>query len=435
MNFVIDVHTHLFNADDIPVRGFIKSRNIPDWIAKLLDRLIQKNTPEDRSVSTVGEDRELTDEEIHFLMREIIEEDEELKVLFKTEMECSLATDRLPGMDQIALAYRYIRWLDLIMKNRQTILERMKKTFNSVQLFTPLMMDMEFWLSDPVPTPMHKQILIYEKMIKRSNGLIHPFVPFDPERERVHHGTEQSSLVLIKDAIENRGFIGVKVYPPMGYRPTGNEALSDRFSHGKEYDEFFDAMFEYCSAKQIPITTHCTNGGAEAYKGSGVNADPSLWEPILEKYPDLVVNFAHFGGDDEFVRDKQTSWTFKIAEFMQKYENVYADTGHHNLVFDRKIRRKFFNQLLELVKKFPKVTERFMYGSDFHMIVRAEDNKKFMKRYLDAYSDHFNEGNTTLFMSGNARRFLGLLPGGENRNRLYQFYTRNELELPGWWHF
>jgi len=432
MSLVIDAHCHLFNADDIPIKGFIDSR-APSWIAKILDRWIQKHTPEDKSMMTEDEEKELTREQIHFMLHQILEEDEKLNQMFKAEMAKSTKEDAIPVLDQIELIYRYIRWLDLLMKNRPVIMQKMFDTYPEVHLFTPLMMDMEYWLDDPVVYTMRKRIEFFEKMIKLSKGLIHPFVPFDPKREFKNKGTDESAMSLIKDAIDNRGFIGVKVYPPMGYRPTGNTEIANKLSNAEAYDEYFDELFTYCEDNEIPITTHCTNGGAQAYEKSGEHANPEFWEPALQGHPGLIVNFAHFGGDDEFVNDKEESWTWKIGELMQHYDNVYADTGHHSIVFDKRLRKKFFQQLQHLLNAFPKVKDRLMYGSDYHMIVRAEDNKMFYKRYLDAYSDHFNEAETNQFIGGDAIEFLRLRPGDQNRNRLYQFYTRNEIECPVWW--
>jgi hypothetical protein len=76
---------------------------------------------------------------------------------------------------------------------------------------------------------------------------------------------------------------------------------------------------------------------------------------------------------------------------------------------------------------------RLMFGTDRHMIVRAEDYKKFFKRYLNAYSNHYSEPETNHFVGGNAIHFLGLQPGGKAREHLYQYYTNNELNIPAWW--
>ena len=36
------------------------------------------------------------------------------------------------------------------------------------------------------------------------------------------------------------------------------------------------------------------------------------------------------------------------------------------------------------------------------------------------------------FMGGNSMEFLGLLPGGKNRDRLEKFYEKHGMEPPKW---
>jgi hypothetical protein len=50
-------------------------------------------------------------------------------------------------------------------------------------------------------------------------------------------------LDIIKDAVKERGFLGIKVYPPMGFRPIGNAELDNlRDNAGKEIDGFPGVM-------------------------------------------------------------------------------------------------------------------------------------------------------------------------------------------------
>ena len=432
MKFIIDVHCHTFNACDIPVKGFVDSR-APKFIAVILDKIFQGIAPEDKLIHDEHEMEDLSDEEIHFILRKILEENDSIRAIYKHEMMGSLDEDALLGLDKIGALRRYIKWAKLLTKSRDTITNKLLKTYPEVHLFTPLMMDMEHWFNDSVKTLIPDQVRLFEKLVKKNNGKIHPFIAFDPKREWLDPGGPNGSMALIQDAVINRGFIGVKVYPPMGYRPAGNINISPAIEHAADYDRLFDLLFDFCEKNEIPITTHCTNGGAEAKKGSGIHADPEFWKPVLEKHNKLYVNFAHFGGDKDLVTHKENSWAYKIAGLMDQYDNVYADTGHHSICFDDKLRDAFFIQLKQLYKIFPKAKKRLMFGTDSHMIVRTKDYKKFFKRYLNAYSDHFSESETNLFIGQNAVKFLGLQPGGKNRERLYQFYTRNELQFPQWW--
>ena len=57
-------------------------------------------------------------------------------------------------------------------------------------------------------------------------------------------------------------------------------------------------LFEWCAANNVPIMAH-TNNSNGAGPGYGTRANPKYWQPVLQKFPTLRVNFAHFGGFDE----------------------------------------------------------------------------------------------------------------------------------------
>ena len=432
MSMVIDIHCHLFNADDIPIKGVIDSR-APKFIAVILDKILQAIAPGDRLASEPDSLDEMNDEEIILLLHHILETDKEARRHFQENFEGETSGDALSGVEKLALVKRYIRWIRLLSRSHGTIARKIRHTYPEVDLFVPLMMDMDYWFDDQAKSNIRQQFKILSKISLRSNGSIHPFVAFDPERERRFPGQPDGSLALVRDAVMKHGFLGVKLYPPLGYTPAGNEAILPPSPHPHDYNEVFDTLFRYCQENEIPITTHCTNGGAEAQDGFGVFADPKFWDPILEKYPKLRVNFAHFGGDRDLVANHENSWAWKIGALMQDYPHVYADTGHHSIPFDKELRHSFFKQLELLFMTFPKAKERLMFGTDWHMIVRTKGYKKFYKRYLKTYSAHFTESETDQFVAGNAIRFLGLQPGEKGRERLYQYYTRNGLEFPAWW--
>jgi len=77
---------------------------------------------------------------------------------------------------------------------------------------------------------------------RRPDGLlIHPFVAYDPWRGAVDlaAGRTDSALTEVQDAILNYGAIGVKLYPPMGYRPSYNYFPEDEGARLSYQQEFF----------------------------------------------------------------------------------------------------------------------------------------------------------------------------------------------------
>ena len=81
-----------------------------------------------------------------------------------------------------------------------------------------------------------------------SDGIVLGFSAFDPLR----FVSQSPSDRVLRDAIERsleHGKAGFKFYPPMGYKPAGNEANVERV-----VDYFLDFCVEY----SIPVFTHCT---------------------------------------------------------------------------------------------------------------------------------------------------------------------------------
>lgn len=97
-------------------------------------------------------------------------------------------------------------------------------------LITPALVDFGFWLDDHATTPMTDQINLMGRFAGLYNGRLHGLVPFDPWREVLHGlGAEEASQSALGEAergIVEEGAVGVKIYPPMGFRPTGNAEVT-----------------------------------------------------------------------------------------------------------------------------------------------------------------------------------------------------------------
>lgn len=138
------------------------------------------------------------------------------------------------------------------------------------------------------------------------------------------------------------GFYGFKLYCPNGYSPT---------------DPALMALYEYCERHGVPLTAHCSGGGFASFSpsitvhghvyrnGEVVPHDgvlefrhyrltdklrvkekaellnhPRLWEKVMEAFPRLRLNLAHFGCQDE-----GTEWTELIYGMMEKFPGLHTD--------------------------------------------------------------------------------------------------------------
>jgi hypothetical protein len=133
-----------------------------------------------------------------------------------------------------------------------------------------------------------------------------------------------------------------------------------------------------------PIMVHCEYGSV---RKSGLRKsvarefnNPIHWVPVLKKYPNIKVCFAHFGGEEEWKKynDGKESWVHTIVAFMFRYPNVYVDLSYALL----------FPSVLQGVKKLladhPWMKERILFGTDYPMCVIEKDG---LWKTLEAYNE------------------------------------------------
>jgi predicted TIM-barrel fold metal-dependent hydrolase len=265
-------------------------------------------------------------------------------------------------------------------------------------------------------------------------------------------------------------FWGVKMYPRLGFSPSD-------FTNYPWFSDFYSS----CEKKGIPITSHCGPGGMsiadyhlyERYDekrfldnsekkreydlkhaakrfdgvldGTTGQDSPARWQEVLTKFPNLKLNLAHFGSsdtwksaagfkaaDEELVKrvhgnakeydeiSKYRDWTKKIAELVQKYDNVYTDISYFvnddpswffGAGYDRD---NVAEDLIYLLKKYPSLKDRLLMGSDWYMIEKDKEKgigDYFRKMFymLRGISKEVNYDAWHQFSVVNPLRFLGLV--------------------------
>ncbi len=452
---IIDTHTHIFNFNDIPVKGNLDARiwKMPSIaIEKLVEHFIIKHEScwLDSSDNLM---RDLTPENILNSIEKILQTDisedtkndvEQVKEFY---MDFNQRNILYPLERLHNITFHLKEWLKLNMKSHNDIVKKMFNDYLEVDLFTPLMMDMEYWLKDKtIRTPFKTQVDCMKKLIIKNNSAntvkIHPFIAFNPERVRRN---KEEEFEIIKNALENDGFIGIKLYSPLGYKPVNNnisessiELSKNSREHGAQYDEILKELFIYCSEHKIPITTHCNSNGANAYSGSGNLAHPKYWEEVLdkEKFKDLKINFAHFGGDERLLNHRTDdanggNWALKITQLMREHKNIYADLSYQPMILSSK-KEDYVEELVSRCEDFPELKKRLMYGSDWHMLATTKHYENYLHEFQKIFNDNFFLQEREDFFSNNAINFLGLNHGGKTRDRLLDFYSNNHIDLPEW---
>lgn len=348
-------------------------------------------------------------------------------------------------------------WAPELGKYRFQIADDLSSIHDSTTplLVCPASLDITTWLKSatvvaatPPPTPLSDQckLMALISRAQPSNRILHGFVGFDPWRHAVEKqgGITTGALKTVQDAVMTQGFIGVKIYPPMGFRAIGNAALPDSAfkdlmpalpNKGQLLDDALMDLYAWCNANGVPIMAHCaasqgTSAAAEE------RADPKYWADVLDLTQfktTLRVNLGHFGGLWAFYAGStDICWTAAIAKLIQDggYDFLYTDFGDLADVLGRSGDHvtQIRTDLSTLVNNNAKVRDRVLYGTDFQLLGREPGFEAYSSKMRAFATQALGAGAVANFMGENAVRFFGLAPGEPNRVRLEAFYTANGLD-------
>lgn len=190
-------------------------------------------------------------------------------------------------------------------------------------------------------------------------------------------------------------FIGIKLYPPLGFDPYPDNDPSLKASYLTFYDKLADM--------EIPVTVHCQKGSFELTRQTELYTNPLNWELVLqemrpEQANKLRINFAHFGGEDgvknavwferkdgnqlgflenEFKKITPDGWTYSIIRMIKKYDNAYADISAFDFSDEQALAS--FHWLLDQDRKGQlkdlgphKLEDKLLWGSDYPMILGGD---------------------------------------------------------------
>jgi predicted TIM-barrel fold metal-dependent hydrolase len=341
-----------------------------------------------------------------------------------------------------------IRWAGLLTRPRYDILGALDRLYggeNQIRIFSPSFVDFGAWfLIDEPVTPLDEQIELTAAIARKFIGaLILPFVAFCPLRaalEREDH-PGRDPLRNVKHAVLNRGFLGVKLYPPMGFRPIDNNidhlswAPRSPRGGGAVLDRELVELYSWCVTNDVPIKAHANNSNAAA-PGTGAFADPAGWRAVLDRteFRSLRLNLAHFGGFGESApAEALTSvgdWEDSLAEMVGLYPGLYFDLGYWSEAADPEAshRSRVLARVRELLQRDPKMLERMMYGSDWSMIGREPAHPAYLAGVQQALIDlGLDTAQIGRVMGGNAAAFLGLDRGGPQKTRIAAYYADHPI--------
>jgi len=277
---------------------------------------------------------------------------------------------------------------------------------------------------------------------------VHGFVAFNPWRqiEDVDAQRAPTAFDLAEIAIENMGFVGIKLYPPMGFLPIGNVGSGLSYparaanipNFPAKLDAALDALYAWAAKEGVAVMAHATNSQSAA-GGYALRARPDHWAPVLAKYPALRLNLGHFGGFDEAGNGNtlNETWEYMFGHLGESgASNVFADMSYLSEVLPggtpAEHRTILLGYLRAFLQQYDPNCERLMYGSDWAMLLREAKYEDYLDSFRSYVSGlRLSESARARLYRDNAVRFLGLSKNAPTRRRLEAYYAGHGLD-PVW---
>ena len=263
-----------------------------------------------------------------------------------TRIVAPVAADRL---DRLIAFNREAR-----RSTQRRVFEGLKTQYPSDTRFVILPMDMELMGFGPVAEDLDAQHEELFALAEAYPDQVIPFCTVHPDREDAAERVERYF---------DRGAKGLKLYPRLDYAPTHETLMQQIYPMVRERD--------------LPVLSHCSRGGVSERRLSRQRGDrlcaPGAMIEVLDAFPELRINLAHFGGQDDwlaYVKGEagDDNWLSAIRKLIGEgnYPGLWADISY--TLF-------FFDDLAPFLRMFllgngdwnKRVRERVLFGSDYYM--------------------------------------------------------------------
>jgi predicted TIM-barrel fold metal-dependent hydrolase len=372
-SYCIDVHTHLFDIKCIN-KSFFIIRMLKDFVGlKSADESYSSFSLED-AYQSISQNEDNWEQELQ----------EQLE-----NAPINLSGENTKGVIDVLKAVKFLgfRKMEEVYADYIKNYALNKIVGGNNVIITALMMDLETGWNVSLKKTFYEQV---QELKKLSNSKpILPFLACDPRRADLNSEKENLySLFNLAFSKNENSFFGIKIYPALGYDPS---------------DYRLWPIYEVCEKFNIPVLSHC--GGETIstdeldslviYEGdkkvtlTGKNRkeiaytlnDPSRWSLVLNKFPKLKLNFAHFGGYETWGKPSLVTHEGQkrketIFEFMTNHDNVYADFSY-NLV-----EIALSKNLREVITSKENIRKRTLFGTDYWVVNKEGDLLKEQREFL-----------------------------------------------------
>jgi hypothetical protein len=377
------------------------------------------------------------------------------------EHDCEEEPKEAGNMSPLAQVPRTLHWGRVLMQSRQyhvrTYLDRISDRGLAPSMIVNLLVDFDEWVGDdPAPgSEADAQIALWKRMrddYARISLDIHTFAGFDPLREALElRGWFRGSRRPETTFARNRNHFlsgaiqGFKLYPPMGFRPTGNTAemfAGNRRGLGVLHrrlaecgipatdlpellNEALKSFYDFCEENSVPILAHAYHSN-EAALCTGERAGPRGWEQVIEGRDKLRICLGHFAEGVGFARAMRRHsdgrrvhprhWPFHGTERLLLQNSpgkceVFVDISYMaeflNADEGRGRAESFFRALREYCERYDNRCQYFMFGSDWIMLEREARNDEYLSRMRAAMTAAgWTEAWQRNLLHDNLERFL-----------------------------
>jgi len=363
MKPLCNIHVHTFNAFYVPDKFL--GLYVPDWLAKILTKLLRRKAP--------------------------------AKVIV-------WALKKFGGPTYS----KFAAFLRIGIKNTQDMVfnDLRKQGYPENARFVVLPLNFKHMGAGKVNMTYEQQLEGLMEVKRRFPNQCLPFVFIDPRMGTVREN---------KDFVEKymaKGFVGIKMYPSLGYYP---------------FDERLEEVYAFAEKNEVPILTHCSTTGVY-YKDEKhipdeflnpksfnklekeyFNVDnprsykyvknqkldkftdnflrPEVYTDALTKFPKLKICFAHFGLDNEQANLPMEKWIWfkQVIQLMRDFENVYADISyslHH---------KPFLDEFVKLTGGDELVQKKVLFGTDYFMTLQEAPEKTLYHQAVSGFGDNMFE--------------------------------------------
>lgn len=421
--------------------------------------------------------------------------DRVLALLLRARNDAPVARHRAAWLlDDTGAFGRLTRWAVTLTRHRYRLVDDLLSQYAAEGIadavLAPSLIDYDYWLQDYGSAELRHQIAVNERLVKRHKGRLLPIVAFDPWRQvldvlynewapRHGRGPRVTAMEWVRRAVMDRGFVGVKIYPPMGFRPAGNTDLAgldnqrpgyrigawEIFPHelippdcegedfwaanglqkggdpwrlyeviGRKIDAALGDLFDFCVRNNVPVMTHCRDS-QEPTTGYAERAHPRFWRRVVEsdRWSKLRLNLGHFGDMYAMAagpsRARASSWAWQVAALADKHPGVYTDVGYFEPIMigdGEAAAARFFAEVAAMRGELGVLDRKIMFGTDYHLTGLNENHRAYFSRFAAAFArgdgDRIRQDR---FFFANAVRYLGLEPGGPAWARLAPFHAAN----------